>query len=320
MHTEQFKKLIEKQLQGTLTKEEEKVFHEFENKLLKQNENKVFEDDQHRNRIKSDIKSSIARRKKRVLTFKILKAAASIAILFSLASLYFLNNTHNEQQIEIAQNDVKETQYGQKFTLTLSDGTIVKLNSDSRIIYPKKFSGSTREIELEGEAFFDVAHNPDKPFIIKTGDLSTKVLGTSFNIQAYKESKNIEVTLATGKVALYNKNKLTSNLTPSEQASFSKTSGELNIKKVDISKYIEWKEGVLRFENTSLAEASIKLEKWFGVQFKFENDQIKNCHFTGVFKNESLQNILDNISFIKPNITYKFNNDKNVTINGNCTN
>ncbi len=214
---------------------------------------------------------NINKRKQPRINYRVWTAAASIVLLISSGVFYLMNANSHIDKIQTIAQITKETAWGQKMNVTLSDSTIVKLNAGSKLEFPEKFSDSLREVKLTGEAFFDVAHNPKKPFIIKTGALTTKVLGTSFNVEAYKDSENIKVTLATGKIALSNKSS-SITLIPAEQAVFGKINKDIEVNKVDISKYLAWKDGILRFENSSLMEAASKLEKWYGVQVEFENE------------------------------------------------
>ena len=130
-----------------------------------------------------------------------LKAAVAAVLLVLFAWVLYTTNKPGTAPLELL---VKETQRGQKSTITLADGSTVMLNAQSRLTYPRQFAG-TREVVLEGEAFFLVNHNPDKPFVVRSGRLQTTVLGTSFNIEAFPE-KNIKVTVATGKVRVRHTN------------------------------------------------------------------------------------------------------------------
>ena len=130
-----------------------------------------------------------------------LKAAVAAVVLILFAWVLYTINKPGTVPLELL---VKETQRGQKSTITLADGSTVMLNAQSRLTYPGQFAG-TREVVLEGEAFFLVNHNPDKPFVVRSGHLQTTVLGTSFNIEAFPE-KNIKVTVATGKVRVRHTN------------------------------------------------------------------------------------------------------------------
>lgn len=199
---------------------------------------------------------------------------------------------------------------GQKSTITLSDGSTVRLNADSKLTYPEKFTGGTRELVLEGEAFFMVSKDPQRPFIVRSGDLATKVLGTSFNIRAFPREK-IEVTVATGKVqvasiadAMNETAALTDDseedtllLTPGKQAVFNPSDNTLTEKQVNLPEYLAWKDGILRFNNISFAEAAKKLSRWYGIRVMLDNEKLKNCRIQGEYKDQSLENVLKTLEF-----------------------
>lgn len=172
----------------------------------------------------------------------------------------------------------------------LSDGSKVKINSGSKLIYPKLFdSGNTREVSLVGEAFFEVAHDKEKPFIVRSGQLVTRVLGTSFTVKAYP-TEDIAVTVATGKVrvAKAQEGNLSGErdqgaesapliLTPNEQAVYSLTGRDIQKQQVASKDYTGWSKGILRFGNVRLEEAILRLSRWYRVDFQFKNEGDKEC-------------------------------------------
>jgi ferric-dicitrate binding protein FerR (iron transport regulator) len=309
--------IIEKYLQGKATKEEIKYIEKLEQ--FAENKNRTFSNEKEKGDIKKAIFKNVQKstlEKSRDRTW--LRVAASIIILVSISiGTYYATLNNNTETLTVAYI-TKQTTWGQKLDVTLPDGSKIKLNSGSKIEFPERFSDSLRAVKLTGEAFFDVAHNPQKPFVIATGELTTKVLGTSFNVEAYQDNESVKVTLASGKVQLSNQSTKTI-IKPSEQAVFNKQEKNIAVSKVDISKYVEWKDGILRFENSSLQEAALKLEKWFNVDMEFENEKTKRCTFTGTFQNENLQNILESITYVKQGISCQFVDNK-IIIKGFCTN
>ena len=186
---------------------------------------------------------------------------------------------------------------GMKKSITLSDGTFIKLNADSEIKFPKKFIGETREVYLKGEAFFDVKKDTAHPFIIHSGEISTTVKGTSFNIKAFKNEETIKVSVVTGIVEVENKVSSKLTLIPNEEAVYNINDKNIIKRPFDLNE-IAWREGVLYFKDCMLGEMITKLERWYGVEFIIENKKvaIKNG-YTGKFQNESLNEVLENISF-----------------------
>lgn len=168
-----------------------------------------------------------------------------------------------------------------EYSVKLSDGTVVKLNSDSKLVYPTTFIGDYREVSLEGEAYFQVAKNKSKPFIVKVHDVNVKVLGTIFNINAYKENDAITTTLVEGSVKVKTKNKSVI-LKPEHQAKVA--NGDIECCMVNIKKQISWIRGAFYFENTSLENVMIHMERWYNVNVFFIDQAIKKYHITGVLK------------------------------------
>ena len=172
---------------------------------------------------------------------------------------------------------------GGEYRLCLSDGTVVYLNSESRLKYPASFAGERREVELEGEAYFEVAPDKEHPFLVNTNELSVRVLGTGFNVAAYREGNVSEVTLAHGTVVVGESGKEAS-LKPDEQFVLDRNTGKISIQQVDARKICAWKSGVLYFEGMSLEELAAKLSRWFDVQFFFTAEDLKKLKFTGSLK------------------------------------
>lgn len=188
------------------------------------------------------------------------------------------------------------------YAVSLSDGTKVWLNSKSTLKYPVEFSGKTRNVTLEGEAYFEVSKDPNAPFTVKTKSGNVTVLGTHFNVSAYEEDKNFETTLAEGKVKVSEDNQ-TVVLNPGQQAR-SKNAG-LSVVDVDPSVYTAWKDGKFYFENENLKNILTKMARWYNFNVKFEQKALEQIKFTGiVLKDEPIDRFLDVISK-SSNVKYK---------------
>lgn len=313
--------IIKNYLNGTATPEELRHLENLEQFAELKVKNTAFENENDKNELKKALFKSINKNtKKKSTEFIWLKIAASIILLVSMGiglNQYHTNKATTEKATVAYRT--KQTSWGQKASITLPDGSVVKLNSGSKITFPEKFSDTLRAVTLEGEAFFDVVKDKNKPFIITSNNLTTSVLGTTFNVEAYQDETNIKVTLATGKVTINAEGK-NALLIPSEQVVFNKQSKQITAQKVDVKKYLEWKDGVLRFENEALGDAVKKLEKWYNVTITFDNKNLSNCTFTGIFKNERLQTILEHIVFVKKNVSYKFISEREILLKGNCNN
>lgn len=176
----------------------------------------------------------------------------------------------------------------------LPDNTVITLNAGSILTYPERFTGDTREITLEGEAFFDVATDAQKPFIIHAGALNTTVLGTTFNITAYKNSPQLSVTVLSGKVAVMDTLSHKSvTVLPKQRATFNPGKATLITSIVDKPENaIAWSEGKLIFEETPLAEVAERLSYKYNVQIVLTGKNLSDCRFNGEFDTEPLEEIL----------------------------
>ncbi len=184
---------------------------------------------------------------------------------------------------------------GGEYKLTLADGTRVYLNSMTVLKYPVQFSSDKREVELIGEAYFEVKKNAEKPFVVKTKEMEVTVLGTSFNVNAYEESKNSVTTLVEGKVKLTHP--LTGDeriLSPNQQAVMDNLSGDFLLKEVDVSLFTSWKDGQLIFYDMSLEDIMILLTRWYSAKVFYQNPEVKNLRFSGSLdKYDDIDKFLD---------------------------
>jgi ferric-dicitrate binding protein FerR (iron transport regulator) len=263
------------------------------------------------------------------------KVAAVIAV--TLVSIYFFNRKTPVRQVaKLAAKDTLQTLQtpkGKKTAITLSDGTKVIMNADSRLTFPQKFTGNTREVTLAGEAFFDVTHKAKVPFIIHTDKISIKVLGTEFNVRSYPGDSTTETTLIHGmievtlndrpddRIVLKPKEKLVvSNSAAEKNSSAIKTVPATHAAELLISNlhYIpgsdsaavetSWVNNKLIFQDEAFGKLAEELGRKYDVSIEFKNDEIKNYRFTGIFENESITQALDALR-----LTEKFNYKMNGT-------
>ena len=191
--------------------------------------------------------------------------------------------------------------YGKTSEVLLSDGTKVFLNAGSRLVYPEIFKGKTREVFLIGEAFFDVKHDKDHPFIVQLSDIRVKVLGTRFNISAYTADNVIETVLAEGSVVM-DKNyagifEKSIVLVPDQMASFDRTTKDTRVKAVNVNNYILWTKGVLQFENTDLNRITKKLERFYNIRIRFADPLLGGLRISGKLElKEDRDEICDRIA------------------------
>ena len=189
------------------------------------------------------------------------------------------------------------TPRGTEYMLTLSDGSRVWLNSDSRLKFPVKFSKGTRRVELVGEGYFEVAKDSSSPFIVNSGKLEIKVTGTSFNVTAYPDEKMVQTTLVSGSVDVSCpecSNSESVSLVSNEMAVFEAGRQKIEKKRVDITPYVAWHEGFLTFHDESLGSIAKKLERWYDLTFEFDQPETKELVFYGSIKrHENISQVLD---------------------------
>ena len=191
--------------------------------------------------------------------------------------------------------NTKSTAYGEKLTIRLPDGSTAKLNAGSSITYQEGFSKNVREVQLEGEAIFEVVKDKSRPFTVHTTKMSVTALGTSFNVNSYRPNVH-SVSLIEGKVSVGNTSSKTVVLTPGERAHTSTEQG-FEITKVDIDEITAWSSGILRLNDKDFQEVISKLEKWYGVEISIKGRVPNAKKYEGTFNNESLESVLKTLSY-----------------------
>lgn len=240
-----------------------------------------------------------------------IRVAAAVAVLavFVLSVVFYMDQAADQQESAALAMQEVVTQKGQRSQFKLSDGTQVWLNGDSRMKIPSRFTTNIREVYLEGEAFFAVKPNPEKPFIIHAGESLTRVLGTQFNLQAYPDEA-VQIVVKEGKVAFGNERE------EQESAELVKNQmGVLNrgqlagISNVEsIKHYTGWTDGQLIFKDTPLNNAVKRLERWFDIDIKLNDPSLESRTITGRFKEESMTEILNIIAL---SVGMSYEKDKN---------
>lgn len=175
---------------------------------------------------------------------------------------------------------------GKTYHLTLIDGTEIELNSNSIISFNNSTISEQRNVTLTGEAFFDIYHNKERPFVVKASDAIITVFGTEFNISNYPANNFVTTTLINGSVKISNS---TGNeiLRPGEQATISTGDNYINVQQANIQETVAWMSGRMIFRNETLESLLPKLNQWFGIKFIIENESLKKFHFTGTLKKQN---------------------------------
>ena len=268
---------------------------------------------------------------KRKLAF--IGIAAGIFTIFFINYSLRLDKSVTKQTNNAFVNEVV-TKRGSKSSIKLPDGTIVRLNTDSRLTYLNFTAGKNREVTLIGEAYFDVAHDSSRPFIIHTGKINIKVLGTSFNVRNYPQDKELETSLIKGKieVSLESRPEDIITLKPTEKLIIAKEQDELatatKVKSSIDNKVVltsitylrhdslvaetSWLNDKMVFVNQPLDKIAIELERKYAITVSFKDEKVKKYRYTGVFENLSLEKLFKLKKYYK-NINYKID-DKNIVI------
>lgn len=234
-------------------------------------------------------------RRKGTMWWQWAQRAAAILFIPLLVTLMLQYWGGNEQ--ELAQIMEVKTNPGMMTSLTLPDGTLVYLNSESTLNYPSRFDNDTRNVTLQGEAYFEVAKNPEKKFIVSTSHQSQiEVLGTHFNVEAYEKEDRISATLVEGKIGfIYKSNDVSKKvlMDPGQKLVYDSKDNKIQLYATSGESEIAWKEGKIIFRNTPLEEGLRMLEKRYNVEFIIKNDRLKGDSFTGTFTNQRLERILE---------------------------
>ena len=334
MPQEEIEKLIDKYLTGKATEQEREQFNQWYNSfddetvIVPAGENE--EKEKTRKKMLVEIRSRIAVQKTtsniRILKQRkpaFLKIAATIAIVSSIAyGLYHILPGPEIASVPVALTK-KSAMAGQKLTTTLADGSVVRLNSQSTLSFAENFNGNTRAVVLQGEAFFEVARDDAKPFIVTAGGLTTTVLGTSFNVKAYPEDDRIQVSVATGEVLVT----LTSSpagsggipnplsgqtgvlLTPNQAAKFNTATRNLEKIAVNTENLVAWKDGWLIFESRKMGEVVSVLERWYGVKILLKDEELKQKRVTLKQHHETLKAVLEILSYLA-DFEYRIENEE----------
>lgn len=262
------------------------------------------------------------------------KALAIAAVFILTASTYFI---YNKWRITKSNDDFSEvvTRKGNKSNIRLQDGTQVMMNSDTRIVYGSDFGASSREVKLTGEAFFDVTHNASKPFIIHTGNINIRVLGTAFNVKSYPQDGIVETSLIRGRIEvtfndrpnekiilrpgekLLVKDKLNNTSSIDHKTTPSIELNKINVLEDSVVAETAWMKNKIIFSDDRFEHIAQMLERKFDMVFEITDKTISNDTYTGIYENEDLYTILRHMSLSKP-FQFKINGNK-VTIYNNQT-
>jgi ferric-dicitrate binding protein FerR (iron transport regulator) len=217
----------------------------------------------------------------RRLFIKATACAASVALL--IAVTWFVSSRYTNQSVAAITSEVFVPS-GQRARLTLDDGTVVWLNARSTLNYPAAFVGNERKVSLSGEAFFEVSHDPRKPFTVSVHDLNVTVLGTKFNVSAYEKDGEIQIALIEGSVKVRNNLGEERILSANQQLSY--VHKKMTVVPVEYSDHFLWKDGIYSFHNEPFANIIEKLQRYYDIRIEVEDLPILDFEYTGKFRQQ----------------------------------
>lgn len=243
----------------------------------------------------------------RKITVEILKIAAILLIGF-WGSKQLLTQQSDKKQVQIV-----HVPAGQRAEITLADGTHVWLNSRSTLRFPEQFSTNTRNVELDGEGYFSVQHDEDSPFIVQTQKYAIQVLGTEFNVKAYRNTSLFETALLKGSVKISSPDLANGlQLKPNEIVSIQNRM--LKRSTINNNDYFKWKEGLFCFENESIQDLINKLELYYDTTIEIQRPTLLRHHYSGKFRiKDGIEHVL-RVLQLKHKFTYLKDDDKNLII------
>ncbi|HTF20969.1 MAG TPA: FecR domain-containing protein [Chryseolinea sp.] len=242
-------------------------------------------------------------------------SAAAVLLITVMAGLWYFTSREEKASTKTSSNSVL---LSGKQLVQLADGSTVLLNEGSEIRHDDTYGQQTREVFLTGEAYFDVTPDAQRPFIVHTGEVSTKVLGTAFNINAYPGQDHVTVTVARGKVEVTDNKRVTEQLMPDEQLSFNTKSHEYAKTEVNAEKAIAWKSSFLILDRVTMEEAAARMEKHFNTNVIVENKALNACLISVSFlKGEDRNEVAKIVSTIMQ-ADYKIKGDTIIIAGGSC--
>lgn len=244
-----------------------------------------------------------------------LKESGDLLIVNDNSGLKYISDKGVDSKT-LVYNELK-TPVGGEYSITLSDGTKVWLNAMSEIKYPVAFADNERRVAIKGEVYFDVARDENKPFIVDVDQVEVNVLGTHFNIMSYSNEKAIETTLVEGSVKIRSKESDEYVvLSPGNQARYTSSTRQLDVREVDVEQYTAWLNGKFVFEGNTLESIMKQLERWYGIEVFFVNQDLKNYRFTARLQRyDEFSEILSKLE-LTTNVSFEVN-EKTVIIKRN---
>lgn len=297
MRQELSEELIDKYLKGTCTEEEQQFVEDYLAGFQDNKEDWItgFHGDEKsiKDTIYAKIEVNSGFRTGKIIQLgyvkNLLRIAATIAII--AASSILIWQSVNRDMVS---QTVLMTGNSQVNEVILTDGTIVKVNANSTLIYPNRFRGNKRLVELDGEAYFEVSHNPNNPFVVETSEANVKVLGTKFNLEAYSKDPVLRASLLEGSIELTS-GRNTNLLEPGQEMHFHKDTRNIQISTFNPKSVTAWFDHELSFDQTPLPVALRRIGNYYGISIVVENDLVMERKITGNFRNNSIEELTNKL-------------------------
>ncbi|MCA4806958.1 FecR family protein [Myroides odoratimimus] len=307
----QFRTLLKKASQGKLTKQEESLLDQFVAKKQKDNEQALSSPqlslDFVQNKVLENTLNHIKSKNKTAYIYKLLQYVAIIII--GLLSCVFTYNAISDSSEQVTTTTIIAQTHQPKI-ITLPDSSTVVLSANSVLSYNHDFNIEKRTVKLKGKAFFDIAHNKQKPFTVEVGDFTTSVLGTSFTITEIDSLT--QVTVVTGKVKVSSEKESLIEpiyLTKNKQFTFNNHTQLSSVNTKDLESVLTWNKGIINFKQTPLPEVINQLNTWYNTSIQYNSSLIKQKTLTASYNDKSLDYILEDISFL---LDLKINKRSNI--------
>jgi len=293
MDEKAYRTLLEKYLNKTASEEELDQLEAQADEMIQESGMQVFLSEGDKQRVKAELRERIAPKK----VFKLpvwARAAASLVLLVGLSLSIWLLTTQNTRADWL----VVQTGPGEHKSLSLPDGSQVKLNASSTLEYPPLFDGKYRKVRIEGEALFMVQKDAQRPFEVHSQEITTTVLGTQFNVNAYPEDSAVKVSLLEGSVRVEGLGE-TFLMEPMQQSTFHLNSGKAARGSFDSTEVMAWRKGEIVLSRTRFDQLQRLIKRRYGVDILFKNPKIKSYTISGKFKNPDLKTLLESICAAK---------------------
>ena len=243
----------------------------------------------------------------------ITRVAAILFIPLALYALFNWRGTFNGEQA-IASAEIHSPR-GARTSFILPDGSAGWLNGGSTLSFPSKFTNKNRTVELNGEAYFNILENKEKPFVVATHGLKVKAFGTSFNIMAYPEENTVEVTLETGEIEVYSEDEIGREkslgiMTPGKRGVLLKGTSFYKMDSVNVDQYTSWKEGKLVLRNDPMTQVVRKMNRWYNVNIIIRDSRLETYTYRATFMDEKLDEVLKIFQHTSPIVFKEIGREK----------